>query len=152
MFDNHLLKHYLTNDDDGEIKIKIEKTYKACNINIDVSKQSLLNEFEVLVDSFTVSFYDYFDKVFLPKTRQFFDILAKYIGTKIQSCLIECGDASFLSQRAAFRCSVTNEMFSPLTLIIEERHKDIYLKRMIRDLNDDYVSDVFVNINLGRYM
>lgn len=148
MFNNHLVESYLTKDNDEEIKIQIEETYKACKANLVVPKQSLLSELEVMIDSFTVSFYDSFVKVFSAKNETVFNILAKHIGTKIQLCLISLGHASFLSRKAAFRCAVTEKSSSPLTLIINDEHKDFYLKRMLMDLKDGYVSDVFLNINL----
>ncbi|CAC5356933.1 unnamed protein product [Mytilus coruscus] len=141
MFNNRLKEEVLTGGVDKKTKTIIKNTCEECRLNRHTSKLTLLNEFNLLEQTFiTVN-----DGVYRAKHDKLFDFLSYYFGKKSTQCLIKNAHEELIMER--FLLESKSDMNQFITVLPPKYH-EMYMQRMVDDWFSGNVRAVFCNINM----
>ena len=122
-----------------EDRRKFEHVLEACCINIGTPVQCIMEQLHSLTSTYLRSI----DNLYIVNHDALFDFLCFYYGKQLQNTIIMFADSKIIRERTQFR-SLSRDS-NELTIMIEAENETCYFERIIEDLKNGRIVDVFYN-------
>ncbi|XP_078322139.1 LOW QUALITY PROTEIN: uncharacterized protein LOC144621946 [Crassostrea virginica] len=136
---NAITEIMMTEEDPRFMEIK-QKVFQNCRVSgwnseIKDSLDHMINTFTIRTDKRYSLIHD-----------SVYEVLAFHYGNQHQEDMLEYMSSSFVAKK--FSISDTSDDAADLHIRIHEEHYSVFAKRLVRDLKDLELYDVFMNTNL----
>ncbi|CAC5397461.1 ANK [Mytilus coruscus] len=169
MFYDHIPKTMITGDTKWNVKYIIANTSKICKLGTEDSCITIHKELENLIDTYVVKK----EGVYHALNERIFNLLLDYFGNQMTGPLISYSCTSFIRERFQLSDPIKNKedynmfryvgsdqkgikVYSSTTwdkvgpnavILTDVEYRKLYVDRMLKDLSNGYVNDVFQNPN-----